>query len=188
MGNWVDPWSIFGILVVLLIAGWGVKILRSKIEEQRYKEEMDALAFEQSVISQIASPTGAGESDSRFIVNDEPIFVGDSTPVVQYRLDGNATSTNAPEISATPSEMLIERLQRGGLITSIEGHLELHGDPKGVTIVRLRNGKTGLIVPNMESESFLRRNSRRADMIFLCASDKNVYVVRRVEEVIAEML
>jgi len=190
MINWLDPWSIFGILVVLLIAGWGIKLLRDRIEEQRYREEMEELAFEQSIITQISSSAGTMESDARFLVKEEtPLALfPQKSPAAPLEAARPVHPSDSPNSSATLSDQLIARLQQGGLVTSIEGYLELHGDARGITIVRLRNGKTGLVVPTMESESFLRRNSRRADLIFMCGSDGNAYVVRRVEDVIAEML
>jgi hypothetical protein len=83
---------------------------------------------------------------------------------------------------------IVSQLTHGGLLESEDGYADLHGNPKGALIVKLRGGKRCLIVPHFESEPYLMRNLKRYDMIICVGKDGKAVVLTRLEEMIASRL
>jgi hypothetical protein len=86
------------------------------------------------------------------------------------------------------AKAVVDKLRTAGLLRHIDGYLELHGNMQGVAILKLRNGQTALLVPHMESEAFLQRNERRADMIIMALPNGQSYVVRPLGAMIADSM
>ena len=83
---------------------------------------------------------------------------------------------------------VVNQLRQGGLLDSEEGYADLHGNPKGALLVKLRGGKRCIIVPHFESEPFLMRNLKRYDMAICVGKDGKALVLTRLEEMIASRL
>jgi hypothetical protein len=99
---------------------------------------------------------------------------------------------NTPSASPLPAdaeaEAVMRQLHASGLVTMIDGYVPLHNNPKGAALLKLRNGKLALLVPHMESETFLRRNARRADIIIMAGADGKAVVVTPLEQFLAETI
>jgi hypothetical protein len=83
---------------------------------------------------------------------------------------------------------VVNQLRHGGLLESEEGYADLHGNPKGALVVRLRGAKRCLIIPHFESEPYLMRNLKRYDMIICVGKDGKAAITSRLEEMIASRI
>lgn len=185
----LDAWSIGAMLLVLGLAVYGIRLLRQRVEEQRYQEQLAELQFEQTLFSNSGS-AGHESEDLVFLQNQNAaIFseaVASNNPppiVISPALVENAESSVPADIAA---DAIIRQLKLSGLLGSIEGYLDLHGNRKGAAILSLRNGKRALLVPHMESEAFFRRHASRVDVIIVMGSDGKGLVVTPLEEMLSD--
>lgn len=185
-------WGVFGLLVLLPLLA-GVFWFRGRMERLRYEEELAELEFQESILTDVSG--GSLREDSRFlvpsaeaVVRDDPAgAIGaenppDMLPRPQGLLDGAGDERPADALAAG----VMRQLTATGLLASVDGYVPLHGNPKGVALLKFRNGKQALLVPHMESEAFLRQNARRADFIIMTGADGKAVVVTPLEQFLAE--
>ncbi len=183
-----DAWSIGVALLVLGIAVLGIKFIARRIEEQRYREDLAEMEFEQTLLSSAAS-SNHDSRDSVFLQDElasEPgktvvTFAVEPTPIpYQNEINSDMVAADVAAVS------VIEKLKMAGLLRTIEGYIDVHGNPKGAVIILLRSGKRALLVPHMESEFFFRRNSKRVDFFIVRGTDGNDLVVSALSSWLAE--
>lgn len=193
----IDPWSIMAILVVLVIAFIGIRMLKQRLDEQRYQEQLAELEFNERLFSN--AETSAEPSSQELSVSplntdakqpvdfDEPgIIPGQIETSAPTQKSNIVNDDSEPQAADVMSAKIVNQLTQADMLTSVEGYIELHGNPKGAAILRLRTGKMALLVPHMESEAFLRRHARRVDMIILTKSDGKAVVVTPLEDLISQ--
>lgn len=191
----IDPWTIAAVLLLLGVAIWGIRLLKQRVEEQRYQEHMADLEFEATLLSGRDSLVAASAQDAVFLQTPSPAaqtqelppgfdMPAEESPVIHEPLTINRHS--GPQPADVAASGVFSRLQAAGMVRGIEGYIELHGNPKGAAILRLRNGKLALLVPHMESEGFLQHNAKRVDMIIMEGAGGSAFVVRPIEQLLAE--
>ncbi len=192
MGGFLDVWSILGLLLILGIAVWGLRLLKQRLDEQRYQESLAELEFEGSVLSDF-SMTGMGSQDMQFMSSETAPRASisaelreSSPPPAMPRLEAAYGGTEVKPSADMSTTFVMQQLKQSGLFQSIEGYIDLHGNAQGAAIILLRNGKRALLVPHMESEAFLRRHSRRVDYILMVGTDGKAVVVTPLEELISQ--
>lgn len=187
----MDIWSILGIALVLAIVGWGIRLLKQRLDEQRYQDQLADLEFEGSVFSEVPGAANTME-DMRFVTTDptsgptptEAPYVSPITSPLQAAVVPPVDNDQLPADMA--AMYVMQQLQQSGLLSSVEGYIEVHGNAKGAAIIKLRNGTRALLVPHMESEAFMRRHARRVDMIIMVGSDGRGVVVTPLEELLSQ--
>jgi len=193
-------WSAFAILLIA-VGYTGYRLLRSRLDAQRYREEMADMAFQESVLGSLSGI--AAEDDSRFLQTPDAESLPQSVSTTSVADAGSvsAAPVNPPVVPAAAiadskdslradiaAAGVMSQLRAANLVSTVEGYLELHGNPQGVAILKLRNGKTALLVPGMESEAFLRRNARRAEYIIMAGADGKAVVIQPMEQFLADSL
>lgn len=193
-------WLAFAVIVGS-IAYVGIRMLRQRMEQLRYQEQIAELEFQENLLANM-SGGGLGE-DNRFLQSENVAAVANEpvAPVMETdaaNRDMNSVQTGVSQPLDTPqtddgpiaadvaASGVMKQLEAAGLVTTIDGYVPVHGNPKGAVMLRLRNGKSALLVPQMESEAFLRHNSRRADMIIMVGHDGKGVVVSTLEHFLAE--
>lgn len=191
----LDPWTIAALVFLLAVGIWGIRLLKQRIDEQRYQEHLADLEFEATLMSGKDSLVAASAHDAVFLqtTSGEP-----QTPELPSELEIPAEVNPVirdplqidrhfgPQPADVAAKSVFSRLQTAGLLRGIEGYVELHGNPKGGVILRLRDGKLALLVPHMESEGFLQHNAKRVDMIIMAGAGGSAFVVRPIEQLLAE--
>ena len=201
----LDIWTIAVGAFILLIGFWGWKIVQDRMEVLHYEEELANQEFENQFLQQEAS---LQRSESATPTGHKPLFTDPAAAVVTHTSSAGTDESMQTQSAVTAAEDksrslsisaahlpaderahdVIKKMNAISLLESINGYFELHGNPKGVAILQLRNRKTALLVPHMESEAFLRRNSKRADMIIMVGTDGKAVVVRPLEDLIADSI
>lgn len=180
-----DLWSLGAVIFLLAIAGWGIRLLRQRVEDQRYREHLSEMEFEQTLFP--AARSDDHESQDMVFLQNIPA----SQELKSAGFSADLTSTPAvgvegPLPADVAAQTIVKKLTLSGLLRSVEGYIEVHGNPKGAAILSLRNGKRALLVPHMESEPFFRRHARRVDMIIVMGPDGAGLVVTPLEELLAD--
>jgi hypothetical protein len=190
----LDGWSIAGIVFLVAIAAWGIRLLKQRLADQRYQQELADLEFEGSVFSEIGPVADFGH-DQHFV--SQPVeHAGLHQEQRPQELNNQTPQVVPPGPLAQPgmssadeaASHVMQQLQNSGLLKSVEGYIDVHGNPKGAAILLLRDGKRALLVPHMESEVFLRRHSKRVEMIIMAGSDGKGVVITPLEELISQNL
>lgn len=172
-------WSIFAILLVCGVAAWGIRMLKQRLDEQRYQEQLAELEFTENLLAD-ASITSGGD-DAAFLQTDAQAAI---PPAGSSKVAAIASVSASADAAAAP--VMNQLIQAGLTNGSIEGYVELHGNSKGAALLRLRNGKLALLVPHMESEAFLRRQARRVDLIIMAGIDGKAVVITPLEQLLSE--
>lgn len=183
----LDIWSITAMVLVCALALYGFRLLRQRIDEQRYQEQLSELEFEQTLFSGVGQ-VGQESQDLIFLqkssasaVTETAVQVTKFPPNPPLAPQADAGDFIPADIAA---ESIVRQLKISGLMGSVEGYIELHGNPKGAAILSLRNGKRALLVPHMESEAFFRHNAPRADIIIVMGCDGKGLVFTPLEQLI----
>ncbi len=195
-----DFWSLGALIIIGVLAFFGIRMLKQRLDDQRYREQMADLEFEASLLSGSDSVVAAAANDAVFISKPEAYPVeAAASPLLRSSVVQSESQVSGSDAAIIPildgpvpadikAQQVMSKLQHAGFVRAVEGYIEVHGNPKGAAILRLRDGKLALLVPHMESESFLRHNARRVDMIIMAGSDGNGFVVRPLEQLIAESI
>lgn len=182
MGISIDPLSIVAIVIIMGIAAWGIRMLKNRLDEQRYMEEMAEMEFTESLLAESAI-SGEGQ-DLAFKLQDIDREL--ISPHIGQVSDFQTSVNSEPAKADQKTAGIIDQFTQAGMYGSIDGYVELHGNKKGAAIIKLRNGKLALLVPHMESEAFIKRQSRRVDYIIMTMSDGKGIVVTSLEQMISE--
>ena len=181
MGLALDPLSIVAILIIGTVVLWGIRIFKNRMDQQRYLEELAELEFTESLLAESALNEGTNEA---FLMPDKDSALPPAP--VEQALDFYSNVNSDPAAADQKASGIINQLTHSGMFNSIDGYVELHGNKKGSAIIKLRNGKLALLVPHMESEAFIKRQSRRVDYIIMTMSDGTGMVVTPLEQLISE--
>lgn len=191
-------WIAFAVIIGG-IAFVGFRMLRQRMEQLRYDEQIAELEFQENLLAKMN--IGALDDDNRFLQQETVATVTDSpaspeeiptAPTTQHPAEHPAPDmyVASEDDAALPADVaaagVMKQLGAGGLVTGIDGYIPLHGNSKGAVLLRLRTGKSALLVPQIESEAFLRHNARRADMIIMVGNDGKALVVSTLEHFLAE--
>ena len=185
--NNLDISSVIIGCVVIGFLIWTWRVIRAKLDEQRYYEDVSAMEFENSVLGMTSTETFRSDYGA----------AGNSATTVDDSISGAMQLDNPTDSSprkaepavndkASASERVIDRLTKAGVLNSVEGYREHYGDPRGIAMLRLKNGQTAMLVGHMESAAFLAANERRADMIIVAANDTDVFVIRPFTQLLAD--
>lgn len=187
-----EIWTLAAIFLAAAVAFWGFRLLRNRLEEQRYQEELAELEFEQTLFSGDSGNFDAQNlaflqtAPSTAVVDQTNVTPPPSFPVPPSMETVSLITSREPQPADITAATVIRRLKLSGLMGSVEGYIPLHGNPKGVAILSLRNGKRALLVPQMESEMFFRRHAPQADYIIVMGTDGGSLVVTPFEQLLAE--
>lgn len=181
----LDIWSIGAIALIVGIAAWAIILIRRRLDEQRYLEQMAELEFTQTMLANAQQEQNDATDQSA--LQNVQLQSSDThqNPVPDRAPAGQNGGPHPADILAASA---IRQLTRAGLYDHVAGYVELHGNPKGAALLRLRNGKHALLVPHMESEAFLRKNHRRADIIIMTGTDGGAFVVTSLEQLISDSI
>lgn len=175
---------LIGLSICLLVLFVVVRF-RTRLRRQREEERLADARFEAQMMAQssLAAPKRAAvpprPAEERF---DVPLPSPPAAPP-------------APSLQPKPTEGANDLLQRvlhqlkaAGMLRSIEGYMELHGDARAAAILLMSSGKRALLVPYYETEFFALRNLRRFDLLVFVGRDGRAVVITPLEALIAESL
>jgi hypothetical protein len=181
------------------IAGlaYGAYLVRRRLDSIREREAMEDARMEAELRMLEIQTVGVAGMDATGAVSLNSTAHSNAIHLPAGFVDESPTGEFSPGPQpaspgeVVPADMLapvLNQLRAGGLLEQEEDWVELHGNPKGGLVVRLRGGKRVLLVPYHETEAFARRNLRRYDgLIYVGLNGKAVFV-RSVESVIADAL
>lgn len=194
-----DWGSAGAALLLMLVAFWGYRLLKQRMDHQRYVEQLAELEFEQMLFSNVPS-AGEQSQDLVFLQNQQTMpsklelhpdihqgSIGDGNPNITASPDPNPCA-DGPLPADVVAVQVIQQLTAAGLMGSVDGYLELHGNPKGAALLKLRSKKTALLIPTMESEGFYRQQLRRVDMILVMGPSGKALVITPLEDLVASSI
>ncbi len=197
---------VFAFLLMLVIA---IIIVRRRLEDQRVREAMADAAFEMEVMARFRNTDTSDFPVHPAVHQTAPSPIMDSAPyrpevIQQDTFDPNpksvadagikqaATPTMAGESNFERADVAaagaLSQLRNAGMLDDIDGYTELNGNPQGAAILRMKDGRRGLLIPYHETEAFTRRNLRRYDLLIFVGRDGKAVVVTALETAIADRI
>lgn len=172
--------QVAGIVALGLLAVLGLMTFRERLRRERERERLAEAAFQATMIA--AAEEGQMAQTSLL---DEAQQLPEE-PVIPVNTHNSLEWVSAPEKPSVDSVMSV--LQRANLIETVEGYMDLNGDPHGGVIVLLRNRKRALVVPYYETDAFTNRNLKRFDLLIYTGRDGKGVVINSLETLISEEL
>jgi hypothetical protein len=191
MDTTLDIFSwVAGVVTVSLAIG-GLRMFQKRMESQRYSEQMAELEFEKSLY--LGGGLSANEAqDSVFLQTSSQSAEQEAPNVSGYHTNDPTDFLVKVAGEHVPADMaaegILQKLKLVDLMGSVEGYVELHGNPKGAALLLLRNGRRALLVPHMESEAFFRRHARRVDLFLVMGTDGQAVVITPLEKFLADSM
>lgn len=199
---------IFLLLVVLVVI-----TVRRRLEDQRAREAMAEAAFEMEVLASLrTADTQALPSNGLQETPPAPQPALEPRPEASAS-EAASLAESAPETpsasqvqTASPSSGpgllqtadifqeradvaasgVLSQLRHAGMISDIDGYMEVNGNARGAVTLRMKDGRRALLVPYHETEVFTRRNLRRFDLLIYVGRDGKAVVVNSLENMIAD--
>jgi len=189
--SWVleNALSISIFIVVACALVWCVVIVRKRMAERVAEEDNAARTLEAQVMSLVAGrrAVSSTEAPSRSpaaesVAADAGAVSSPASPTTGGPLVG--TEGAAP--SGQTVEAILTRLRAGSLLEGIEGTLFLSDGQTEGKIIRLRGGKTAVVLPRMESAEFLARQIKRFDLCIVALGGDQTCVINPLGAYIAD--
>lgn len=192
--------GIIFIAVALLIGT--IVVIRRKIQEQEYLNQLEEANFERSILSEL----GNLSSDSIFEVPSSEAFplpippddiVKEVVPAEISTLPVQTAESPLPsQDSPTSSEFridiaakkVINQLVAANLTDGLFDFVNLHGNPQYALYIKLKSEKLVLILPAPESEAFVRQQSKRYDHIIVLDRNGNGLITTTLENFISDKI
>ena len=188
--------TVLGVLMVLSVVLYGYKLYRGRVDRLAEQDDLAGKRFEAEIM---ATLRGTGETGAVAALESATYgrtFGGPPPARAASHIPPPVAST--PPIASIGSDdppradivagAVIEQLRRAGMLASVEGHEELHGNRTGAAVLKLTDGRRAILVPHHESEAFARRQLKRFDAVFYVGRDGKAVVLASLENVIAEKL
>ena len=179
----------FGFLLFAVVALglliWSIAMVRRRLAERQAEEEKAARMLEAQVMSVLANrqTTAAQESPARPAAADA---AASGSPVSAASAAASAALGGTATDSAQAVEVVLTRLRSGGLLVGLEGTLYLSDGQSEGKIIRLRDGKTAVVLPRLETAEFLARQIKRFDMCIVVLAADQFCVVSPLSAYIAD--
>jgi len=201
-GEPVEPkeppsWLIENIISIVIIASmllafviWGV-IVHRRLAQRNAEEEKAALMLQAQIGALLAEhnrktePIGA-RAAGRGETLPPPAGVS-VAPAGEKAAEPAARSAEKPDL-AERVEAIVAKLRAGGLFSGFEGTLYLSDGESEAKIIRLSDGKTAVVMPQLDSAEFLARQLRRFDLCIVSLGSDEVCVLGSLGEYIADRL
>ena len=177
---------LFFVVLAVGIVVWAVAVIRKRIGERRAEEEKAARMLEAQVMSLVAErrTTASQEPPTRSEATGATPPNGSSPP--PQAAASPMVSDGAASEPAQRVEAILTRLRSGGLLVGLEGSLYLSDGQSEGKIVRLRDGKTAVVLPQLESAEFLARQIKRFDLCIVALGGDQTCVISPLGTYIAD--
>jgi hypothetical protein len=199
LGDALAYFCFGGVLIALI---WLAFMVKRRLDDQAEAQRIADAAFEAQVlrsalpaaeqrVSYVATDTPGSGHMASALLDDMPIPAAEPVMRPIQATPAGLLSPNE-DIYRQPADVacaaVIQQMQDAGMVDTVDGFLELNGNPKGAVVLRLKGGKHALVVPYLESEPFVFRNLRRYDMLVQVGKNGKAMVLKSLEETIAAKL
>ncbi|MFH0793087.1 MAG: hypothetical protein V2A74_03540 [bacterium] len=185
-------WLVILAGVVVLFILIGFFLIRRKLDDTRGDEALAEAEFERRMLDFLDRGAAAGlaqpapQPPQPPLAPDAPAAERPAySPLPSTPL---APSTAAPDSSSDPIAPILERLRSSGLYQSSEGSVPLGDGFMRAQRVRLRGGKTALILPYLETDFFLSRQIKPHDYLIIRLHNGEVLVARKWGDFITDSM
>ena len=186
-------WVAIFIAFVAIFFFIGYILIRRKLEETHADDPMAEMEFERRLLESLDQGSAVGlvqpaPSPPEASLAAEasavaaPVLVPHSPPPV------SPPAHTAPESSADLINPILDRLRSAGLYESSEGTAPLGDGTARAHRVRLRGGRTALILPYLESDYMLSRQLKPYDYLIVRLNNGEVLVARKWGDFIADSM
>jgi cytoskeletal protein RodZ len=174
---------LFFVVLAMGIVVWAVAVIRKRIGERRTEEEKAAKMLEAQVMSLVAErrTTAPQEPPARSEATGAALPSG-SSPSPQ----AVASPMVSDGATAEPAQRVEAILRSGGLLVGLEGSLYLSDGQSEGKIIRLRDGKTAVVLPQLESAEFLARQIKRFDLCIVALGGDQTCIISPLGTYIAD--
>jgi hypothetical protein len=164
-------------IAALSVLIWSVVLVRKRLAERQAEEEKAARMLEAQMMSLLANrqTTVSPESPARPAASDAAAAGGPqagATPPASLAASGGTATDSAQAVEA-----VLTKLRSGGLLVGLEGSLYLSDGQSEGKIIRLRDGKTAVVLPRLETAEFLARQIKRFDLCIVALGAEQVCVI-----------
>ena len=164
-----------GIVVfLLLLLAFGFVYAIRRLAAERSRERQQELVFEQSVLLALSKPVSTAPVPGPSAETNLSDLWAAPEPETSKENQAIPALTE-PQLRPSPLDdpclAVLRQLQGSGMVESVEGYVEMHGNPRMGTVLRMRGAKRVLLLPFHETEAFVRHNLRRYDYMIFVGND-----------------
>jgi len=177
-------WAAIFLAVVAVFFFIGYILIRRKLEETHADDPMAEAEFERRMLESLDQRSAVGLAQPAPSPPEPPLAAeGSATP-----LSASAPVHTAPESSTDLIAPILDRLRSAGLYESSEGTVPLGDGSARAHRVRLRGGRTALILPYLESDHMLSRQLKPYDYLIVRLNNGEVLVARKWGDFITDSM